>query len=52
MTRLDSAMEQHHEGLMIKSLESPYIPGCRTDDWMKLKPDYVSEMGDRRDARR
>ncbi|MEM0223323.1 MAG: ATP-dependent DNA ligase [Thermofilum sp.] len=32
------AMQEGHEGLMAKSLESPYRPGRRERLWLKIKP--------------
>jgi DNA ligase-1 len=32
------AMEEGHEGLMAKSLDSPYRPGRREKLWLKIKP--------------
>jgi DNA ligase 1 len=34
------AIEAGHEGLIAKDLEAPYLPGKRTDHWMKLKPEF------------
>lgn len=31
------ALEAGHEGLMLKRLDSPYVPGMRGGHWMKLK---------------
>ncbi len=36
------AMANHCEGLMIKGLTQPYVPGDRKA-WLKLKKDYLSE---------
>jgi len=49
MLWLDRAMERGYEGIMFKSLASTYAPGARDGDWMKLKPDYVHDMGDELD---
>ena len=46
MKWLDNAMLHGYEGVMLKSLASPYVPGSRDNDWQKLKPDYVDEMGE------
>ena len=35
---LKSALEQGHEGLMAKRLDSPYTPGIRGKHWLKIKP--------------
>ncbi|MFC1648719.1 ATP-dependent DNA ligase [Nanoarchaeota archaeon] len=34
----DSAKDKGMEGIMIKNLESPYKPGSRVGQWVKLKP--------------
>jgi DNA ligase-1 len=34
------AIRAGHEGLMAKDPDAPYIPGRRTDHWMKLKPAF------------
>jgi len=41
--RLQDAYEQGEEGLVCKRPESLIIPGARTPDWIKLKPDYMEE---------
>ena len=46
MRWLDNAMLHGYEGVMLKSLASAYVPGSRDNDWQKLKPDYVDEMGE------
>ena len=43
---LDRAMACGYEGVMFKSLASEYSLGARDNDWIKLKPDYVDDMGD------
>ncbi len=35
---LQSALEQGHEGLMAKKLDSEYTPGSRGKRWFKIKP--------------
>ena len=32
---------QHEEGIVIKSLDSKWVPGDRSGHWCKLKPDYL-----------
>ena len=34
---LEAAREQHLEGIMAKRLDSRYLPGKRTRDWLKIK---------------
>jgi DNA ligase-4 len=46
MLCLDRALARGLEGILLKSLSSIYTPGSRGDDWIKLKPDYVDDMGD------
>lgn len=38
-----AAVSKGCEGLMIKSLESPYEAGTRSFSWLKLKKDYIGE---------
>jgi DNA ligase-1 len=35
---LGEAMDAGHEGLMAKKLDSPYTPGTRGKNWLKIKP--------------
>ena len=46
MNWLDRAMARGYEGIVFKSLASTYEPASRDCEWMKLKPDYVHDMGD------
>jgi DNA ligase-1 len=34
------ALKAKHEGLMVKDPDAPYVPGKRTDHWMKIKPQF------------
>ncbi|MDQ3820487.1 MAG: ATP-dependent DNA ligase [Acidobacteriota bacterium] len=34
------ALRAKHEGLMVKDPDAPYVPGKRTDNWMKIKPAF------------
>ncbi|HIE70709.1 MAG TPA: hypothetical protein EYP98_11305 [Planctomycetes bacterium] len=34
----EAAREQGVEGIVAKRLDSPYLPGHRTDAWTKIKP--------------
>jgi DNA ligase I, ATP-dependent (dnl1) len=36
----ESAVKAGQEGIMVKDPDSIYIPGRRTDNWMKLKPAF------------
>lgn len=40
MEFFDRAVQEGHEGLMAKDPDGVYIPGKRTDLWLKLKPAY------------
>jgi DNA ligase-1 len=42
----DSEVEQGHEGVVAKRLESGYEPGARNYNWIKLKRAYHSELND------
>src|SRR4051795_3059599 len=41
---LDAARAQALEGVMAKRLESPYCPGKRTKDWLKIKAKMSQEL--------
>lgn len=43
---LQKILEQMGEGLIIKRLDSRYLMNGRTDDWYKVKPDYMDELGE------
>jgi ATP-dependent DNA ligase len=34
------------EGIMIKNLDSIYVPNERKEKWIKLKPEYIDGIGD------
>jgi DNA ligase-1 len=34
-----SALDAGHEGIMLKTLSSPYTPGVRGKNWVKIKPE-------------
>jgi DNA ligase-4 len=34
------------EGIMIKNVNSTYVPNERKNKWMKLKPEYIEGLGD------
>lgn len=38
----NQSMSVGSEGVLIKNFESPYIPNKRSNDWLKLKKDYLS----------
>ena len=43
---LESSLRDGCEGLVVKDLASPYLPGKRNNSWLKLKPDYSDTLGD------
>jgi DNA ligase-4 len=40
------AVERNEEGLIVKAKDSPYVPDDRSDAWLKLKSDYIDNIGD------
>ncbi|TFK40007.1 DNA ligase IV [Crucibulum laeve] len=45
-TRMDEVMEDRGEGLVIKHPLSKYILNGRNMDWIKVKPEYMDNMGE------
>ena len=45
-TALRSVVAEASEGLVLKSPRSPYRLNERHDDWMKVKPEYMTEFGE------
>lgn len=43
-------IEEASEGLIIKNPESPYRINERINSWVKLKPDYLEELGEKVDV--
>jgi DNA ligase-4 len=43
---LNRAIDSRHEGIMVKDLNSIYVPNERRDKWTKLKPEYMDGIGD------
>jgi DNA ligase-1 len=41
---LDAALEHGHEGIMVKSLASPYLAGRRGHAWQKIKPEHTLDL--------
>jgi len=44
--RLDQAILNREEGVMLKNIESLYVPGERKLNWLKFKPDHVDGLGE------
>lgn len=43
---LDAAILNREEGIMVKNLDSTYLPNERKGHWIKLKPEYIDGVGD------
>ncbi|KAH9443367.1 hypothetical protein Pst134EA_031371 [Puccinia striiformis f. sp. tritici] len=43
---LEKVLEERGEGLIIKRLGSTYQLNGRSDDWYKVKPEYMDELGE------
>ena len=41
---LDAALAAGHEGVLVKSLESPYAAGRRGAGWLKVKPRHTLDL--------
>ncbi len=41
---LEEAISAGHEGVMVKELDSPYIPGKREKTWKKIKPTETLDL--------
>lgn len=48
--RLREVVAQASEGLVLKNPRSSYKLNERSDDWMKVKPEYMSEFGENLDC--
>ncbi|KAF3311061.1 DNA ligase (ATP) [Orbilia oligospora] len=44
--KLREVVAEASEGLVIKNPRSMYCLGDRNDDWLKVKPDYVKDLGE------
>lgn len=44
--RMDEVMEARGEGLVIKHPKSMYVLNGRNRDWIKVKPEYMDNMGE------
>ncbi|EFR03192.1 DNA ligase 4 [Nannizzia gypsea CBS 118893] len=47
---LRKVVAEASEGLVLKNPNSPYRLNERNDDWMKVKPDYMTEFGESMDC--
>ncbi|KAK2830998.1 DNA ligase (ATP), partial [Arthroderma sp. PD_2] len=47
---LRKVVAEASEGLVLKNPSSPYRLNERNDDWMKVKPDYMTEFGESLDC--
>ncbi|KAI5121896.1 hypothetical protein M0805_001100 [Coniferiporia weirii] len=45
-SRLEEVMESRGEGLIIKHPNAKYILNGRNNDWVKVKPEYMDNMGE------
>jgi hypothetical protein len=43
---LDNAIEARQEGIMVKKVDSIYVPNERKEKWIKIKPEYMDGVGD------
>jgi DNA ligase-4 len=48
--RLREVVERGQEGLVLKNPRSVYRLNSRVDDWMKVKPEYMTEFGENLDC--
>ncbi|KAI0034447.1 ATP dependent DNA ligase domain-containing protein [Vararia minispora EC-137] len=44
--RMDEIMEKRGEGLVLKHPDAEYILNGRNKDWIKVKPEYMDNMGE------
>ncbi|KUJ22154.1 ATP-dependent DNA ligase [Mollisia scopiformis] len=49
-TELRKVIEEASEGLVLKNPRSVYRLNSRNDDWMKVKPEYMTEFGESLDC--
>lgn len=42
----ESMIDNHLDELVIKDLDSPYLPGQRSEKWVKLSPQYLDMLRD------
>ncbi|KAF8119832.1 hypothetical protein EV363DRAFT_1461060 [Boletus edulis] len=44
--RMDEVMEAREEGLILKHPDSEYMLNWRNKDWIKVKPEYMDDLGE------
>jgi len=44
--QLQRVVEERGEGLVLKTPGSPYVLGGREATWVKVKPEYIDNMGE------
>ena len=42
--QFDESISQQEEGIVIKLLSSEWVPASRSTNWLKVKPEYVTEV--------
>ncbi|KZT27881.1 ATP-dependent DNA ligase [Neolentinus lepideus HHB14362 ss-1] len=45
-TRMDEVMANRGEGVILKHPDSEYVLNGRNKDWIKVKPEYIDNMGE------
>ena len=48
--QFERAIDESHEGLVMKLANAPYGLNERTETWVKLKPDYIEGVSDTLDV--
>ncbi|EDO18415.1 hypothetical protein Kpol_1032p7 [Vanderwaltozyma polyspora DSM 70294] len=46
---LEKAIELGSEGIILKRFDSQYLVAKRSDDWIKIKPEYLEQFGENMD---
>jgi DNA ligase-4 len=47
---MEKILAEKGEGICVKDPDSRYLTGERREHWLKLKPDYFSELGEHCDC--
>ena len=50
MKYFHDALLNQEEGIVIKDIQSPYIPNDRSNHWIKMKAAYMDGLGDTMDV--